>query len=126
MAVHTASEREFSGDDRPRALAAAPAADVRVAVDGKQFSAGIARFAFRGVTYGTFAARSDGALYPEITQLRADLEAMARAGFTVVRTYTPPPDDMLQAASATGLRILAGLDYRDWRYMVGHLSNDAK
>src|SRR5712692_10685258 len=120
MAVHTASEREFSGDDRPRALAAAPAADVRVAVDGKQFSAGGARFAFRGVTYGTFAARSDGALYPETSELRSDLEAMARAGFTVVRTYTPPPPDMLEAAAASGLRLLVGLDYRDWRYMIGN------
>jgi glycosyltransferase involved in cell wall biosynthesis len=127
MAVHTASERAVSGERRQKAVAAgAPAADVRVAVDGKLFSAGGVRFPFRGVTYGTFAARSDGALFPETSELRADLEAMARAGFTIVRTYTPPPPDMLDAAAETRLRILAGLDYRDWRYLIGNRSNDAR
>src|SRR5450759_4945032 len=44
---------------------------------------------------------------------------MSAAGFTVVRTYTPPPDDLLYAASENGLKVLAGLFYRDWRYLLG-------
>ena len=37
----------------------------RVRVDGKFFAVGDERFAFRGVTYGTFAPREDGAQFPE-------------------------------------------------------------
>jgi len=49
---------------------------------------------------------------------------MAASGFTVVRTYTPPPSDMLEAAAEFGLRVLAGLSYQDWRYIVGGGSID--
>jgi O-antigen biosynthesis protein len=88
----------------------------RVAIDGKQFTLDRTRFRFRGVTYGTFAARSDGALYPERERMKLDLEAMALAGFTVVRTYTPPPADVLELASDHGLKLLAGASYADWRH----------
>jgi glycosyltransferase involved in cell wall biosynthesis len=98
----------------------------RVRVDGKHFNAGDARFAFKGVTYGTFLKRSDGALFPESGRLRKDMAAIAAAGFTVVRTYTPPPADMVDAAGEAGLRILAGLDYRDWRYVLGTRPGDLK
>ena len=47
----------------PHAVAVCDVAD-RVRVDGKFFAAGDERFLFRGVTYGTFAPRSDGALFP--------------------------------------------------------------
>jgi O-antigen biosynthesis protein len=90
-----------------------------VSVEGKQFACGGARFAFHGVTYGTFAARPDGALFPDTDRIRQDLGAMSAAGFTVVRTYTPPPDDLLDAASENGLKVLAGLFFRDWRYLLG-------
>ncbi len=81
---------------------------------------------FRGVTYGTFAERGDGALFPEAAQLRADLKEIAQAGFTVVRTYTTPPPDMVEVAGELGLRILAGIDYRDWRYLFGRSLADIK
>ena len=88
-----------------RALDAAPRGRIRC--DGKFFAAGDRRFAFRGVTYGTFASRSDGALFPERRRIAADLAMIAAAGFTVVRTYTPPPDDLLELAAANGLRVFA-------------------
>ena len=44
---------------------------------------------------------------------------MCEAGFTVVRTYTAPPDDVVELAGDWGLRILAGVFYPDWRYSVG-------
>src|SRR5689334_16378034 len=90
-----------------------------IEVDGKFFAAGGERFEFRGVTYGTFAPRSDGALFPERDQLERDLAKMRAAGFTVVRTYTLPTDDLLEAAAGNGLRVLAGLFYPDWRYLLG-------
>jgi O-antigen biosynthesis protein len=90
-----------------------------VDVDGKFFAVGGERFEFRGVTYGTFAPRADGALFPERERIAQDLGAMRAAGFTVVRTYTVPTDDLLEAASGNGLRVLAGVFYPDWRYLLG-------
>ncbi|MEP6753184.1 MAG: glycosyltransferase, partial [Candidatus Dormiibacterota bacterium] len=121
MAIETQTQRDAQEQARPASgrRVEPPAVQQRVRIDGKHFKAGSERFAFRGVTYGTFAKRRDGALFPESKQLRDDLAAMAKAGFTVVRTYTPPPPDMLEAAAEFGLRILAGLSYQDWRYIVG-------
>ena len=112
---------EVSGS-RPRHLIRRPVdegAGHRVRVDGKFFAAGRQQFRFRGVTYGTFGAREDGALFPERERMKRDLAAMREAGFTVVRTYTTPPDDMVDLAADWGLRIMAGVFYPDWRYLVG-------
>jgi len=91
----------------------------RLRLDGKQFAVGDERFDFRGVTYGTFARRSDGALYPDGRRLTADLDAMAAAGFTVVRTYTAPTDDLIAAARDRGLHLFPGAFAPDWRYLMG-------
>jgi glycosyltransferase involved in cell wall biosynthesis len=91
----------------------------RVTVDGKFLSLDGDRFAVRGVTYGTFAPRADGALFPETEQLRADVCAMRAAGFNTVRTYTLPPADLLEIAAEQGLHVIAGIFYPDWRYLVG-------
>jgi glycosyltransferase involved in cell wall biosynthesis len=90
-----------------------------VEIDGKHFAVGGRRFPVRGVTYGTFAARGDGALFPERGLMKRDLHAMAGAGFTVVRTYTQPPDDLLELAADAGLKVLAGVFWPDWRYLAG-------
>ena len=91
----------------------------RVRTDGKFFTVGGARFPFRGVTYGTFSPRDDGALFPAREQIRADFATMREAGFTVVRTYTAPPDDLLEAAADHRLHVLADVFYPDWRYLLG-------
>ena len=98
----------------------------KVAVDGKQFAVGRARFDFRGVTYGTFAPRADGQQFPDRDQVKRDFAAMCEAGFTVVRTYTAPPDDVIELAGDWGLRILAGVFYPDWRYSVGASRRQAR
>jgi GT2 family glycosyltransferase len=90
-----------------------------VVADGKQFAVSGEQFAFRGVTYGTFKPREDGAAFPEHDKMKRDLVDMAAAGFTVVRTYTPPPEDLLELAGEQGLRVLAGTFYPDWRYLHG-------
>lgn len=91
----------------------------RVKVDGRFFRLNGQPFPFRGVTYGTFMPREDGALFPERPRLEDDLEAIAEAGFTVVRTYTPPTDDLLKGAASFDLRVLAGVFFPDWRYLLG-------
>jgi glycosyltransferase involved in cell wall biosynthesis len=91
----------------------------RVGVDGKFFNCGEQRFDLRGVTYGTFAPRHDEARFPERDRIKLDFEAIQEAGFTTVRTYTVPPDDVLDLAGDRGLRILSDVFYPDWRYLVG-------
>ncbi len=91
----------------------------RVGTDGKLFAAGGARFELRGVTYGTFAPRADGALLPEPEDLRRDFAAIAGAGFTVARIYEPPPRDVLEAAEEFGLRLLVGAPDPGWRHVRG-------
>lgn len=91
----------------------------RVYCDGKQFAVDGRRFSFRGVTYGTFRPRADGARFPERDRMKQDLSAIEEAGFTVVRTYTPPPDDMVDLAADWGQHLLAGVFFPDWRYLIG-------
>jgi glycosyltransferase involved in cell wall biosynthesis len=92
----------------------------KVTTDGKFFRLGEDRFPFRGVTYGTFQPRpTDAARFPDRERVKHDFAAMNAAGFTVVRTYTVPPDDVLEAAADWNLRVLAGVFYPDWRYLVG-------
>ncbi|HEV2754765.1 MAG TPA: glycosyltransferase [Actinomycetota bacterium] len=87
-----------------------------VRVDGKFLTLDGAPFHVKGVTYGSFKPRLDGALYPDRYQIKTDLVEMAAAGVNVVRTYTLPPPELLELAAEAGLRVLVGLDYRDWRY----------
>ena len=96
----------------------------RITVDGKFFALGRERFPFRGVTYGTFAPRADGSRFPERQVVKQDFAQLREAGFTVVRTYTAPPDDVLDLAADWDLRVLAGAFYPDWRYLVGGSRRD--
>ena len=90
-----------------------------VRVDGKCFTDRGERFRFHGVTYGTFRPRPDGARYPDRDRVKSDFAAMSEAGFSVVRTYTPPPDDVVDLAADWGLRLLVDIFYPDWRYLLG-------
>ena len=99
---------------------------MRVRTDGKFFAKGDERFSLRGVTYGTFASREDGAMFPEREQVKRDFVAMREAGFNVVRTYTPPPDDVVELAADWGLHVFAGAFYPDWRYLLGRSRRDQR
>ncbi len=106
-------------DGQPRSRTRAIDRPERVRVDGKFFAADGERFEFRGVTYGTFAPRSDGAQFPDRTQVARDFAHMREVGFSVIRTYTLPSDDVLQLAADHGLRVLPDVFYPDWRYLIG-------
>ncbi len=93
--------------------------DQRVRIDGKFFAKAGRRFDFRGVTYGTFAPREDGFQFPDYERIKRDFQAMRAAGFSVVRTYTTPPDDLIDLAADWGLHVLAAAFYPDWRYLLG-------
>ena len=87
----------------------------RVVADGKHLSAGGGPFRIRGVTYGSFATRSDGEAFPNPDRVRSDFAMMAAAGLNTVRTYGAPPADVLELVEEAGLRLLLGLHYEDWR-----------
>ena len=113
-------DREPSSRGDPSGgLSGGGVAIARVRVDGKHFALGHDRFHLRGVTYGTFAPRDDGARFPSREVVKRDFAAIAEAGFTTVRTYTAPPDDLIELASDWDLRLLAGVFWPDWRYLVG-------
>lgn len=112
---------DLESTDRARpAPARCHGASGRVRVDGKQFELDDRRFRFRGVTYGTFRPRADGARFPTSRVVDRDFSAISAAGFTVVRTYTTPPDDVLRSAADHDLRLLIDVFYPDWRYVMGH------
>lgn len=92
-----------------------PSPGLRVHPDGKHLALDGRPFRVRGATYGTFMPRLDGELFPEPSQIKLDLQAMADSGFNVLRTYTLPPVDLLDLAEEFGLRVLVGVDYEDWR-----------
>lgn len=88
--------------------------------DGKFLLCKGRRFPVRGVTYGTFRPREgDGARFPQPARIDEDLAAMEAAGFNVLRTYTTPPADLLDAAERHGMAVLAGVFTPDWRYALG-------
>jgi GT2 family glycosyltransferase len=97
-------------------LAGASAPTSRITVDGKHLRHGDEPFSLRGVTYGSFSPRADGALYPHTERVESDFAAIAASGLNVVRLYTAPPPDLLDLAEENGLRLFVGLQYEDWRY----------
>jgi GT2 family glycosyltransferase len=83
----------------------------RATVDGKFLAVDGQRFLVAGASYGTFAPNDDGVQFPAAEQVDADFAQMAAAGVNTVRTYTPPPEWVLDAASRHQLRIMAGLSW---------------
>lgn len=109
-------ERELRGIVSAHIQPSACAKTGRVLVDGKHLACDGQPFRIRGVTYGAFAARSDGELFPETAAVERDFRQMAEAGLNTVRTYNLPPKDVLDLAGDFGLRAVVGLHYEDWRY----------
>ena len=83
----------------------------RPAVRGPFLCIGDDKFIVRGVTYGTFAADGNGDLFPPPAVVRADFALMRAAHVNTIRTYTPPPDWLLEEARAAGLRVLIGIHW---------------
>ena len=77
----------------------------------------------RGVTYGPFRPEPDGSEYHDPATVEADFARMAASGVNAVRTYTPPPPWLLDAALRHGLRVMIGLP---WEQHVTFLDDPAR
>ncbi len=83
----------------------------RPRVDGKFLAVGDERLWLAGVTYGTLAPGEDGSPYGDRAQVEADFRAMAAGGVNALRTYTPPPRWLLDAALRHRLWVTVGLPW---------------
>src|SRR5437667_372615 len=81
----------------------------RLRAQGKFFFVGEEKLYIRGVTYGTFRPNEDGEEFPAREVVERDFAQMVANGVNTVRTYTPPPVWLLDAAQRHGLRVMAGL-----------------
>jgi GT2 family glycosyltransferase len=91
-------------------------------VRGKFLFIGETKFWLKGVTYGTFRPRADDTQFPEDEIIDRDFAAIAASGFNTVRTYTPPPQSLLDLAQHHGLRVMVGLS---WTQHVAFLDDPA-
>src|ERR1041384_1791947 len=89
--------------DRPSPHPERPLVATRVTADGVHLACGSTPFRVRGVTYGSFLPRADGAPFPAWERCRADLMAIAESGLNTVRTYDVPPPAMLEGAPRWGV-----------------------
>jgi len=99
---------------RAQARRAAPEASpagasiTSITVRGKFFFEGNTKFFVKGVTYGPFSVGSHGASFPEQDVVEKDFALMADAGINCVRTFTVPPEWLLDQAHRFGLKVLVG------------------
>jgi glycosyltransferase involved in cell wall biosynthesis len=80
---------------------------------GKFLLRGDEKFFLRGVSYGPFAEASHGAQFPERDIVRRDFALMRDLGANCLRTFTPPPEWLLDLAEEHDLGVLVGLPWTE-------------
>jgi len=95
----------------------------RPEVKGKFLFVDQQKFWVRGVTYGTFAPREDGAQFPEPVTVERDFAEISANGLNAVRVYTVPPIWLLDLAQKYGLRAMVGLP---WEQHIAFLDDKGR
>jgi O-antigen biosynthesis protein len=113
-----AGSRGYAGAVAPSAVRDS----LRPHVRGKFIYVGDEKLYLRGVTYGTFRPDDRGDEFPDAEVVEHDFEAMQANGVNAVRTYTAPPEHVLDAAERHALRVMVGLGAER---RIGYL-NDAR
>lgn len=85
----------------------------RPRASGKFLFRGDAKFFLRGVSYGPFAEGSHGFQFPEREMVRRDFALMRDLGANCLRTFTPPPEWLLDLAEEHDLGVLIGLPWTE-------------
>lgn len=85
--------------------------DIRPHVRGKFIFVGKDKFYIRGVTYGPFHPDSTGNEYHTPKRVEQDFSRIAASGMNAIRTYTPPPEWLLDIAYQYNLRVMVGLPW---------------
>lgn len=83
----------------------------RASAAGKFLTVGQEKFWIKGVTFGTFRSTDEATGFPDLSFIDSDFAAMAVAGINTIRTYTVPPQFLLDAALNHGLRVLVGVPW---------------
>lgn len=85
--------------------------DMRPTVNGKFVFIGDEKFYIRGITYGPFRPDEKGCEYHHPALVERDFAQMANFGVNAVRTYTVPPNWLVDIAQKHGLRVMIGLPW---------------
>jgi O-antigen biosynthesis protein len=115
-------QTERDGRALPESLTTRVPPDVvqRPRVRGKFLFVGDEKLYIRGVTYGTFRPDANGDEFPEPNVVERDFAHMVENGINAVRTYTVPPQWLLDAAQRYDLWVMVGLAAE--RY-IGYLND---
>jgi GT2 family glycosyltransferase len=84
----------------------------RVSVDGKFFTRDGRRLRIQGVTYGPFAAGSDGQPFPDPFRVIDDFGRMHAAQINAIRTYHLPPAWLLELADKHQINVFIDVPWR--------------
>ena len=83
----------------------------RPQVSGKFLQVRGETYYLRGVTYGPFCPEADGCVYHTLEIVERDFALMRAHGVNAIRTYTVPPQWLLNAAQRYGLHVMVGLPW---------------
>jgi glycosyltransferase involved in cell wall biosynthesis len=101
--ARTATARTWPADE----------ATERFVARGKFFYRGAEKFFLRSVTYGPFAPGPDGTQFPRPTLVRRDFALMRDLGANSIRTFTVPPQWLLDLALECGITVIVGLPWAE-------------
>jgi GT2 family glycosyltransferase len=104
-------------------LVSANGAIPRPVVRGKFLCLGTEKLYVRGATYGTFRPDGNGVMYPAPATVTDDFAEMSANGFNSVRTYTVPPEWLLDLAHDAGLHVMVGIP---WEQHVNFLESRSR
>lgn len=110
-----AREIGVNGLGHPGDVNRAAVPNERVRLDGKFFRLGDEKFWVKGVTYGPFEPRDDGAFLPPTDRLKADLAQIASLGANTIRVYHVPPRELLDLAHAFGIKVFVDVPWSKHR-----------
>ncbi|HVO22586.1 MAG TPA: glycosyltransferase [Candidatus Margulisiibacteriota bacterium] len=83
----------------------------RPRASGKFLFRGSDKLFLRGVSYGPFAVAAHGDPFPERDMVQRDFALMRDLGVNCFRTFTPPPEWLLDLAEEYDLGVLVGLPW---------------